>query len=147
MKFPRSSGVLLHPTSLPRGHGIGDFGPEPHNYLRDLVAYTGTHDNDTVVGWWMSSGAGDSTRTTEDVVKEHAHARAYLGFHWVLIRAIMSSVATTIAPMQDILGLGSEARMNLPGVPSGFWKWRMEPGAASKEIAARLKELVTLYDR
>jgi 4-alpha-glucanotransferase len=126
---------------------------KPHNYVRDLVAYTGTHDNDTVVGWWTSGGKGDSTRTAEDVVTEHASARAYLGFkddpiHWVLIRSIMSSVANTaIAPMQDLLGLGSEARMNLPGVPSGFWKWRMKPGAATKEIAAKLKELATLYDR
>jgi len=60
----------------------------------------------------------------------------------------MSSVANTaIAPMQDILGLGSEARMNLPGVASGYWKWRMKPGAASDQIAARLKELAMLYDR
>ena len=125
---------------------------KPHNYVRGLVAYTGTHDNDTVVGWWKSSG-GDSTRTAEDVVKEHAHARSYLRFkddpvHWVLIRGIMSSVANTaIAPMQDVLGLGSEARMNLPGVPSGYWKWRMKPDAASEEIAATLKELASLYDR
>ncbi len=126
---------------------------KPHNYVRDLVAYTGTHDNDTVVGWWSSSGAGDSTRTPEDVAKEHAHARAYLNcqdepIHWVLIRSILSSVANTaIAPMQDILGLGSEARMNLPGTSSGNWKWRMKPGAASGVIAGRLKEMVTLYDR
>jgi 4-alpha-glucanotransferase len=126
---------------------------KPHNYVRDLVAYTGTHDNDTVVGWWNSGGASDSTRTPEEVAKEHAYARAYLGFtddpiHWVLIRAIMSSVANTaIAPMQDILGLGSEARMNLPGMASGFWKWRMKPGAATNQIAVRLKELVTLFDR
>ncbi|HXY49333.1 MAG TPA: 4-alpha-glucanotransferase [Terriglobales bacterium] len=126
---------------------------KPHNYVRDLVAYTGTHDNDTVVGWWTSGGTGDSTRTPEDVVREHAHARAYLGFkddpiHWVMIRGILSSVANTaITPMQDLLGLGSEARMNLPGTPSGYWKWRMKPGAATREIAARLKEMVTLYDR
>ncbi|HVN20279.1 MAG TPA: 4-alpha-glucanotransferase [Dongiaceae bacterium] len=124
---------------------------KPHNYVNDLVAYTGTHDNDTVVGWW-TSGGGDSTRTAEDVIKEHSYARAYLGFkdepiHWVLIRAIMASVANTaIMPMQDILGLGSEARMNLPGVPSGYWKWRMKPGAATEQIAAKLKELATLYD-
>jgi len=126
---------------------------KPHNYVRDLVAYTGTHDNDTVVGWWNSAGASDSTRTTEDVAKEHAFARAYLDFHdepinWVLIRGVMSSVANTaIVPMQDILGLGSEARMNLPGTSSGNWKWRMKPGAATGGIAARLKEMVTLYDR
>ena len=126
---------------------------KPHNYVRDLVAYTGTHDNDTVVGWWTSSGAGDSTRTPEDVAKEHAYARAYLNFkdepiNWVLIRGIMASVAdTAITPMQDLLGLGSEARMNLPGMASGYWKWRMKPGAASGDIATRLKEIVVLYDR
>jgi 4-alpha-glucanotransferase len=126
---------------------------KPHNYVHDLVAYTGTHDNDTVVGWWSSSGTNDSTRTREDAATEHAYARAYLGFkddpiQWVLIRGIMASVANTaIAPMQDILGLGSEARMNLPGTSSGNWKWRMKPGAATGEIAARLKEMVTLYDR
>jgi 4-alpha-glucanotransferase len=126
---------------------------KPHNYVRDLVAYTGTHDNDTVVGWWTSSGTGDSTRTAEDVFKENAYARSYLAFkddpiNWVLIRGIMSSVANTaIAPMQDVLGLGSEARMNLPGVASGYWKWRMKPAAARREIAETLKELATLYDR
>jgi 4-alpha-glucanotransferase len=125
---------------------------KPHNYGRELVAYTGTHDNDTVVGWWTSAG-DDSTRTTEDVVREHAYARAYLGFkdepvNWVLIRGIMSSVANTaITQMQDVLGLGSEARMNLPGKASGYWKWRMKPGSASAEVAAQLKELARLYDR
>jgi 4-alpha-glucanotransferase len=126
---------------------------KPHNYVHDVVAYTGTHDNDTVVGWWSSSGAGDSTRTPEDVAKEHAFARAYLNFkdepiHWVLIRGIMASVANTaISLMQDVLGLGSEARMNLPGSSSGNWKWRMKPGAAMAEIAGRLREMVALYDR
>jgi len=126
---------------------------KPHNYVHDLVAYTGTHDNDTVVGWWNSAGTHDSTRTPEDVEKEHAHTRAYFGFtdapiQWVMIRGIMASVANTaIAPMQDVLGLGSEARMNLPGMPSGYWKWRMKPGAASQEIAAKLREMVKLYDR
>ena len=125
---------------------------KPHNYVRELVAYTGTHDNDTVVGWWTSAG-GDSTRTADDVAKEHAYARAYLGFkdepiHWVLIRGIMSSVANTaITQMQDVLGLGSEARMNLPGKASGYWKWRMKPGAASGQVADRMKEMAALYDR
>lgn len=126
---------------------------KPHNYVRDLVAYTGTHDNDTVVGWWNSSGGGDSTRTLEDVEKEHAFARSYLGFkddpiNWVLIRGIQRSVANTaIQPMQDILGLGSDARMNLPGTSSGNWKWRMKPGAVTQDIATRLKEMATIYDR
>lgn len=126
----------------------------PHNYSRDLVAYTGGHDNDTTVGWWRSSGAGDSTRTAEDVRKEHEFARAYLNFeddseiNWVMMRAVLSSVAdVAIVPLQDVLGLGSEARMNLPGKVSGNWKWRYRPGALSGELSARLRSLVTLYDR
>jgi 4-alpha-glucanotransferase len=130
----------------------------PHNYSRDLVAYTGGHDNDTTVGWWSSSGAGDSTRTPEDVRKEHGFARAYLNFaagnddeseiNWVLIQAVLASVAdVAIVPLQDVLGLGSEARMNLPGRVSGNWKWRYRPGALRGELSARLRNLVTLYDR
>jgi 4-alpha-glucanotransferase len=126
----------------------------PHNYSRDLVAYTGGHDNDTTVGWWTSSGAGDSTRTPEDVRKEHDFARAYLNFHddsgihWVMIRAVLASVAdVAIVPLQDVLGLGSEARMNFPGTVGGNWKWRYRRGALSDELSARLRSLVTLYDR
>lgn len=126
----------------------------PHNYSRDLVAYTGGHDNDTTVGWWNSSAGADSTRTLEDINKEHAFARAYLNFHddseinWVMIRAVIASVAdTAIVPLQDVLGLGTEARMNLPGRVSGNWKWRYRPGALTKELGARLRSLTTLYDR
>jgi 4-alpha-glucanotransferase len=126
----------------------------PHNYNHDLVAYTGSHDNDTTVGWWSSSGAGDSTRTPEDVRKEHDFARAYLNFHddseinWVMIRAVLASVAdVAIVPLQDVLGLGSTARMNLPGTVSGNWKWRYRPGALSDELRARLRSLVNLYNR
>jgi 4-alpha-glucanotransferase len=126
----------------------------PHNYSHDLVAYTGGHDNDTTVGWWSSSGAGDSTRTPEDVRKEREFARAYLNFNddseinWVMIRAVLASVAdVAIVPLQDVLGLGTAARMNLPGKISGNWKWRYRPGALSAELSQRLRCLVTLYDR
>jgi 4-alpha-glucanotransferase len=125
----------------------------PHNYVRELVAYTGTHDNDTVIGWWMSSGANDSIRTPEDVKKEHEFARAYLAFesepvNWVLVRTILRSVANTaVAPLQDVLGLGSSARMNLPGTSSGNWRWRLKPGVLVKPLAARLREMNQMYDR
>lgn len=126
----------------------------PHNYSRDLIAYTGGHDNDTTVGWWSSSGVGDSTRTPEDIRKEHGVARAYLNFHddyeinWVMMRAVLASVAdVAIAPLQDVLGLGSAARMNRPGTASGNWKWRYRPGALSGELSARLRSLVALYGR
>jgi len=125
----------------------------PHNYSRELAAYTGTHDNDTTVGWWSSSGANDSTRTLEDVAKEHAFASAYLNLgeepiHWAMIRAVAASVADlAIIPLQDVLGLGSQARMNLPGTPKGNWRWRFRRNALTSEIARRLRELVVLYDR
>jgi 4-alpha-glucanotransferase len=125
----------------------------PHNYSRELVAYTGGHDNDTTVGWWTSSGRGESVRTAEDIRKERAFTRAYLGFrdepvHWVFIRTVMASVANTaIIPLQDVLGLGSDARMNLPGTISGNWKWRYQSKALTKEITQRLRELTILYDR
>jgi 4-alpha-glucanotransferase len=126
----------------------------PHNYSRDLVAYTGGHDNDTTAGWWSSSGAGDSTRTPEDVRKEHEFARAYLGFQddaempWIMIRAVLASVAdVAIIPLQDILGLGTAARMNLPGTLSGNWKWRYRRGALTAALAAKLRSLTTIYDR
>jgi 4-alpha-glucanotransferase len=125
---------------------------KPHNYIPNLVAYTGTHDNDTAEGWWHSEG-GDSTRTAEDIEAEKAHARAYLGagprqVHWELIRALLVSVAETVlVPLQDVLGLGSEARMNTPSTASGNWRWRCRPGVLTEDLAKRLRELVTLYGR
>ena len=126
---------------------------KPHNYPRDRVAYTGTHDNDTTVGWWTSSGAGDSTRTSDEVRDEREFAKKYLAtdgseIHWAFIRALMASVANTVLfPMQDVLGLGSEARMNTPAVPSGNWRWRYRGEMLQPAIAQRLKEMAATYDR
>jgi len=106
----------------------------PHNYPRQVVAYTGTHDNDTTLGWWTGQGSGDSTRSLEEVEQERIFLKQYLNtdgseINWVLIRAIMASVADTVMiPLQDVLGEGSEARMNLPGRPAGNWQWRFQPG-------------------
>jgi 4-alpha-glucanotransferase len=125
----------------------------PHNYSRELVAYTGGHDNDTTLGWWRSSGSRDSTRTAEDVRKEHQLTRAYLGFenepiNWVFIRTVLASVADiAVIPLQDVLGLGSEARMNLPGTVSGNWKWRYKASGLTNQVTDRLKSLTSLYDR
>src|SRR5206468_478871 len=94
----------------------------------------GTHDNDTTMGWW-TGGAGHSTRSHDDIARERDYARRYLNIdddrdvHWHLIRAALASVAdTAVIPAQDLLGLGSEARMNQPGTPSGNWRWRLRPG-------------------
>ncbi|MCU1304149.1 MAG: 4-alpha-glucanotransferase [Candidatus Sulfotelmatobacter sp.] len=125
----------------------------PHNYSPELVAYTGGHDNDTTVGWWTSSGTGESTRSAQDIRNEHDFTRAYLNFrdepvNWVFIRTVLASVANVaIIPLQDVLGLGSNARMNLPGTLRGNWKWRYKPKALTKEITEQLRRLTTLYDR
>jgi len=124
----------------------------PHNYERDTVAYTGTHDNDTVMGWW-EGGPGGSTRTAEDVEEEKAFARAYLAtdgreMNWAMIRALLSSVAdTAVVPLQDVLGLGSEARMNRPATLGGNWRWRFREGALRAEHGERLRALARLYGR
>ncbi|HET7892684.1 MAG TPA: 4-alpha-glucanotransferase [Candidatus Sulfotelmatobacter sp.] len=125
----------------------------PHNYSRELVAYTGGHDNDTTVGWWTSAGVGESTRTADDISRERAFTRAYLGFqdeavNWVFIRTVMASVANlAIIPLQDVLGLGSEARMNLPGTLSGNWRWRYKAKALTEEMRDRLRRFAIVYDR
>jgi 4-alpha-glucanotransferase len=124
----------------------------PHNYERNLVAYTGGHDNDTTVGWW-TGGIGGSTRSEDDERREHEFARAYLNLrgekiHWAMIHALLASVADTVLiPMQDILGLGSNARMNLPGRMGGNWKWRYEQEQLQPEMTERLRALTELYDR
>ena len=125
----------------------------PHTYPRERVVYTGTHDNDTTVGWWTSTGEGDSTRSDEEVTQERDHAMRYLNtdgreMHWTLIRAALASVANTaLIPIQDILGLGSEARMNLPGRQSGNWGFRFSWDQLTPEISRRLREMVDLYQR
>jgi 4-alpha-glucanotransferase len=114
----------------------------PHNYEPDTVVYTGTHDNNTANGWWAE--ASD---------KERHFARAYLAtdghdMAWTLIRAAMSSVAdTAVHPMQDVLALPTQARMNYPGQESGWWGWRFEWAQVQPWHAERLLELGRLYSR
>jgi 4-alpha-glucanotransferase len=114
----------------------------PHNHEKNSVIYTGTHDNDTSRGWYE--------RVSE---REKSFYRRYLNrdgsqVAWDLIRATWGSVAVfAIAPMQDFLSLGNEARMNYPGNPSGNWYWRMPEHAMNKSLQERIKELNFLYDR
>jgi len=125
----------------------------PHNYPREVVAYTGTHDCDTTVGWWTSEGRGESTRSADDIRREREFARAYLNtdgseIHWVFIRTLLASVADTVLiPLQDVLGLGSEARMNQPATIGGNWRWRYRPETLTAEIAQRLSDLTRVYER
>jgi 4-alpha-glucanotransferase len=132
--------------------GAGGAGREyqPHRYERNSVVYTGTHDNDTSVGW-LRTRTGE--HATPEQHEEATRALAYVGcddrfFHWELIRLALMSVANTaIFPMQDLLGLGSEARMNVPGTMQGNWAWRMTPGHLVPEIAQKMAELCARYER
>jgi 4-alpha-glucanotransferase len=128
----------------------------PHNYEQQLVAYTGGHDNDTMFGWWRS-GVAKSTRTQADVKKEYADAQNYFGVsatqldrevNWIFIREVMKSVADTVLfPMQDVLGLGSEARMNTPGTLGGNWTWRLSHDGLREADQCRLKLFADIYER
>jgi len=124
----------------------------PYHYPRNRVVYTGGHDNDTTVGWW-TAGVGDSTRSRDEVRRERDFALRYVGgdgseIHWDFIRTVMASVAdTAIFPLQDLLGAGSDARMNLPGRPGGNWKWRFRAEALTPRIAERLSSLTRTFGR
>jgi 4-alpha-glucanotransferase len=125
--------------------GFGD--EDAHMYLphraEDKVIYTGTHDNDTVVGWWHSGATQQERRNAEAYV-----GRCEDGIHWAFIRAVQCSAASlSIVPLQDVLGLGSEGRMNTPSLNGGNWRWRFEPQQLNSELAAKLAHLATLSDR
>ena len=114
----------------------------PHNYPVHCVVYTGTHDNDTALGWYAR------VREEEKSFYRRYLARPGEDVAWDLIRACWGSVAIfALAPMQDFLGLGNEARMNYPGSPSGNWTWRMKEEALNDGLAGRIREVNFLYDR
>ena len=125
----------------------------PHNYIPNSCVYTGTHDNDTTVGWFNSKAGKGSDRDAKQIKKEKDFCLKYLRsdgkeIHWDFIRAILGSVANTaIIPMQDLLGLGTEARMNLPASESGNWQWRCEAKDFEKKIAQRLADLSEMFGR
>jgi 4-alpha-glucanotransferase len=115
----------------------------PYNYTANSVVYTGTHDNDTVLGWYRR--VGDRER---DLARRYL-ARDGQDISWDLVRTAWSSVSVfALAPMQDLLGLGNEARMNLPGtVGTHNWSWRISKEALSEGLQARLLESNFLYGR
>jgi 4-alpha-glucanotransferase len=122
-----------------------DFIPEA--YDSSCVAYTGTHDNDTIVGWFNSSAGTNSTRSEDEIQREKAAALAYFGtdgseIHLDCIRRVYASdAAAAVIPLQDLLGLGSEARMNIPGNASGSWAWRLADASALPAAMNQLTEL------
>jgi 4-alpha-glucanotransferase len=119
----------------------------PHNYVQNSVVYPGTHDNDTAIGWWTTANAAERQQVAD-----------YLGYNrpeeipeinWMLIRLALSSVADlAVLPLQDLLGLGTEGRMNDPSVNAGQWRWRYDRSEMlSQELGDRLLELTRMYRR
>src|ERR1022692_4821234 len=126
--------------------GFGDVGAHahlPHTFMTEKVVYTGTHDNDTSLGWW-ESGATEY---------ERQQVEAYLGrcedgINWAMIRAASNADASLcVVPMQDALGLGSDARMNVPSRKLGNWRWRFDADSLLPELAEKLATLAEISDR
>lgn len=114
----------------------------PHNYVPNTVAYVGTHDNDTTLGWWATLDGPTRAQVTNYTGTSGADIA------WDLIRALSVSVASTVVfTLQDLMGLGAEARMNLPGRAGGNWGWRFTPGMLSADIAQRLRTMTETYGR
>ena len=123
----------------------------PHNFIRELIAYTGTHDNDTLTGWWQTHA---STQSSDEFNRARDYARRYLDlrpdddFARQSIRALWSSVAdVAIIPVQDLIGLGSSARMNTPGTAEGNWGWRLLPDQLTHDHAEYLRSITEIYGR
>jgi len=115
----------------------------PFNYTRNCVVYTGTHDNDMTIGWFNQLSDHE-----KNAVLRYLGCTSSEGIHWDLIRLALSCVANqAIIPLQDVLGLGTEARMNVPSQAEGNWAWRYEPDALSEEVCDRLKTVTQTYGR
>ncbi len=123
----------------------------PNNYIRELACFTGTHDNDTTRGWWKNLLRSARTHSADrDAVKRVKSFMQTDGseIHWSCMQAILTSVAeVAVVPMQDLLGLGSEARMNLPGKAKGNWGWRFTEDQLSRHIVERLRDLTSVCGR
>ena len=115
----------------------------PHNYEKNCVVYTGTHDNQTTTGWFKTLNKKDKM-----FAKRYLNITGNKNIAWIFIRAALSSVAdTAVIPMQDYLELGDEARMNTPSTLGSNWKWRMEKNALTDELALNIRQLTKLYGR
>lgn len=125
----------------------------PHNYNNNCVSYTATHDHNTTVGWFTAPPGSQTTQSSEEIERERQYALEYVGtdgseIQWDLIRLALSSIAPiAIFPLQDVLGLGTEARMNQPGTLQGNWEWRFSAHALSNDVQQRLLALTRTYER
>jgi 4-alpha-glucanotransferase len=117
----------------------------PHNHTPDNVVYTGTHDNNTSIGWFENEGTPQEISNLILYLGKEVSRDTICGD---MIRMAMSSVAeTAIIPMQDYLELGAKSRMNVPSTPDGNWRWRMMPGQTTDELASRIQTMTKLYGR
>ncbi len=115
----------------------------PHNHVPNCVVYSGTHDNNTTIGWWNQELSDHNRQFISDYLNREIHEA-----NWTLIRLGMASVGHTfVAPMQDILNLGAEARMNTPGIEGGNWRWRFTADRLDDPVKHRLAHLTWLYRR
>jgi 4-alpha-glucanotransferase len=126
---------------------------QPHRYPKNVVAYTGTHDNDTLRGWLSSHEREKDPHRAAELLAERRRALDYAASdgrepHWDMVRTLVASVANTaIFPIQDLLGLGNEARMNVPGVASGNWSYRVRADELTPALADRLAHVCDVYER
>ena len=117
----------------------------PYNYTKNCVVYTGTHDNDTLQGWYKAISEEDREYAIEYLNNRETPAEE---IHWDFIRLALSTVADTcVISAQDYLGLGSEARINTPSSIGGNWVWRMKKGACTRQLSQKILELSKIYGR
>jgi 4-alpha-glucanotransferase len=115
----------------------------PHSHRRNMVVYTGTHDNNTTLGWYM----GEASEAERDFARRYAGTDGR-EIHWDMIRLALASVADlAVVPHQDIAGLGGDCRMNIPATPEGNWRFRITEWMLSEALRDRLGELIRLYGR
>jgi 4-alpha-glucanotransferase len=147
--WPLASGSDFALVALPPFHracgfgNVGAHGNLPHRLKPNCVVYTGTHDNDTTLGWFQSGATEQEKQAALAYVGESQD-----GINWALIRAGQDSWANfCIFPVQDVIGLGSEARMNMPSKSNGNFRWRMKAGALTPAFAEKLAALAEVSDR
>ena len=115
----------------------------PHNYPNNCVVYTGTHDNDTTMGWFKTA-----SKATAKFAKKYFCMTKEEGLNWGMMRGAWASAADmAIVPMQDLLGLGSEARMNVPSTLGDNWKWRITADQIDNKLAKKIREYMVMYSR
>ena len=117
----------------------------PHNHVENCVVYTGTHDNNTVKGWFDGEA---SPKAKANLFRYLGHELSSTNIHWELIRLAMMSVAKmVIFPMQDFLGLGENDRMNRPSVAEGNWQWKLRPEHLTPELQEKIGDMTQMYGR